>query len=69
MTIYNIFTENIFPNWNVNEKDVIGSGKYEYDQIGLPFLRDLSKTIYNYERKRPKKHQPKLDEFDLFGDR
>ena len=23
MTIYNIFTENIFPNWNVNEKDVI----------------------------------------------
>ena len=23
MTIYNIFIENIFPNWNVNEKDVI----------------------------------------------
>ncbi len=23
MTIYNIFTENIFPNWNVDEKDVI----------------------------------------------
>ncbi len=23
MTIINIFTENIFPNWNVNEKDVI----------------------------------------------
>ena len=23
MTIYNIFTENIFTNWNVNEKDVI----------------------------------------------
>ena len=42
----------------VNERDVIGSGKYEYDQIGLPFLRDLSKTIYNYERKRVKKHTP-----------
>jgi hypothetical protein len=51
----------------VNEKDVIGSGKYEYDQIGLPFLRDLSKTIYNFERNRPKKHQPKLNEFNLFG--
>lgn len=51
----------------VNEKDVIGSGKYEYDQIGLPFFRDLSKMIYNYERNRPKKHQPKLDEFNLFG--
>ncbi len=23
MTIYNIFTENIFPDWNVDEKDVI----------------------------------------------
>lgn len=23
MTIYNIFTENIFPSWNVDEKDVI----------------------------------------------
>jgi hypothetical protein len=51
----------------VNERDVIGSGKYEYDQLGLPFLRDMSKTIYNYELKRPKKHQPELDEFNLFG--
>lgn len=23
MTIYNIFTENIFPNWNIDEKNVI----------------------------------------------
>ena len=23
MTAYNIFTENIFPDWNVDEKDVI----------------------------------------------
>lgn len=23
MTVYNIFTENIFPDWNVDEKDVI----------------------------------------------
>jgi len=53
----------------VNERDVIGSGKYEYDQIGLPFLRDLSKSIYNYERNRPKKHKPDLKEFNLFGDR
>jgi hypothetical protein len=51
----------------VNERDIIGSGKYEYELLGLPFLRDLSKTIYNYERNRTKKHQPKLDEFNLFG--
>lgn len=51
----------------VNERDLIGSGKYEYDQSGLPFLKDMSKTIYTYERNRPKKHLPKLDEFNLFG--
>ncbi len=51
----------------VNERDVIGGGKYEYEVLGLPFLRDLSKTIYNYERNRTKKHLPKLDEFNLFG--
>ena len=51
----------------VNERDIIGSGKYEYDQLGLPFLRDLSKTIYNYELNRPKKHKPDLKEFNLFG--
>ncbi len=51
----------------VNERDVIGSGKYEYDQVGLPFLKDLSKTIYNFERNRPKKYEPKLSEFNLFG--
>lgn len=50
----------------VNERDVIGSGKYEYDQIGLPFLKDLSLSIYNYERNRAKKHEPDLKEFDLF---
>jgi hypothetical protein len=50
----------------VNERDAIGSGKYEYDQLGLPFLRDLSKAIYNYERNRTKKYFPELNEFNLF---
>ncbi|MBP7808078.1 MAG: serine hydrolase [Bacteroidia bacterium] len=51
----------------VNERDIVGGGKYEYELLGLPFLRDLSKTIYNYERNRTKKHLPNLDEFNLFG--
>ena len=50
----------------VNERDIIGSGKYEYEPLGLPFLRDLSLSIYNYEVKRPKKHKPDLTEFNLF---
>jgi hypothetical protein len=54
-----LLTASIF----VNEKNVIGSGRYEYDQLGLPFLRDLSLGIYNYERKRLKENVPDLEEF------
>lgn len=51
----------------VNERNVIGSGKYEYDQIGLPFFKDLSWCIYNYERKRSRENVPDLKEFsELF---
>ena len=50
----------------VNEKNVIGNGKYQYDLIGLPFLKDLSWSIYNFERKRTKEFVPDLTEFKLF---
>lgn len=49
----------------VNENGKIGSGKYEYDQLGLPFMKDLGWSIYNYERSRKKKHLPDLRDFDL----
>jgi hypothetical protein len=47
----------------VNERNIIGTGKYEYDQIGLPFLKDLSWCLYNLERKRKKEFEPDLREF------
>jgi hypothetical protein len=50
----------------VNEKNVIGNGKYQYDLIGLPFFKDLSWSIYNFERKRSKEYLPDLSEFKLF---
>jgi hypothetical protein len=52
----------------VNERNTFGSGRYEYDQIGLPFLKELSWCIYNYERTRKKENEPDLKEIrDLFG--
>jgi hypothetical protein len=48
----------------VNERNVIGSGKYEYDQLGLPFMRDLSWALYNYDRNRERKNMPDLSEFE-----
>ncbi len=50
-----------------NEKNVVGSGRYEYDLIGLPFIQEVSKCLNNYELKRKKEHLPNLDEFNLFG--
>lgn len=46
----------------VNERGKF-NGKYEYDSIGLPFLKELSWCIYNHERKRKKIFEPDLKEF------
>ena len=32
-----------------NSSEVVGNNRYEYDTIGLPFLKDLGRIIYNYE--------------------
>lgn len=47
----------------VNEKNTIGSGKYEYDKIGLPFLKELSWSLYHFEKKRVKDFEADLTEF------
>jgi hypothetical protein len=49
-----------------NEQGIVGSGRYEYDQVGLPFLKELSNGIYWYERQRKRAYMPKLDEFNFF---
>ncbi|MES2680449.1 MAG: serine hydrolase [Bacteroidota bacterium] len=47
----------------VNENGRIGSGKYEYDQLGLPFFKDLGLSLYKYERQRKRLFRPDLEEF------
>ncbi|MFA6597592.1 MAG: serine hydrolase [Ignavibacteriaceae bacterium] len=39
----------------VNEDGVFNDDKYEYDQIGLPFLANVGKVIYKYELGRKNK--------------
>ena len=50
----------------VNERDIIGTGKYEYDKLGLPFLKDLGNLLYDTEKARKVDYKPDLTEFDLF---
>lgn len=47
----------------VNKDGIFNDNKYDYQEIGLPFLANLGKVIYNYELKRPRKHLPDLSRF------
>lgn len=47
----------------VNSDEIFNDDKYEYDQTGLPFLRNLGRVIYNYELSRPRKYKPDLSRF------
>ena len=43
-----------------NEDGILNDDKYDYDTIGLPFLKHLGEVIYEYETRRPKKILPDL---------
>lgn len=49
-----------------NSRNSFGSGAYEYESVGVPFLKELSTEIYKYESKRRKTYEPDLTEFDLY---
>lgn len=51
----------------VSERNIVGNGKYEYDQIGLPLFKDLSLLLYKTEKARKKKFEPDLKEFEFFA--
>ncbi|MBI3502159.1 MAG: serine hydrolase [Bacteroidetes bacterium] len=49
----------------VNSDGILNDGKYEYNEIGFPFLANLGRTIYEYEKKRKRENIPDLSEFQL----
>lgn len=46
-----------------NENETFNDDTYEYEEIGLPFLRDLGMAIYEIELARERKHAPDLGRF------
>ncbi|MBS1652368.1 MAG: serine hydrolase [Bacteroidetes bacterium] len=50
----------------LNKHNSFGSGIYEFNEIGLPFMKELSLNLYAFEKKRHKKHLPDLNEFNLY---
>jgi len=37
-----------------NEDEIFNDNKYEYDELGFPFMKHLGEVIYNYELGRKK---------------
>jgi hypothetical protein len=49
----------------VNEDEVLNDNRYDYDQIGHPFLYELGQTIYRFELKRKRAFRPDLSGFKI----
>jgi len=48
-----------------NENQTLNDDTYEYESIGLPFMKRLGEVIYNYELKRERLHSPNLSNFKI----
>jgi hypothetical protein len=48
-----------------NEDEIFNDGKYEYESVCYPFLKNLGKAIYTYELARKHKNPPDLSKFLL----
>jgi predicted alpha/beta superfamily hydrolase len=49
----------------VNADQIFNDDKYEYDAIGLPFLANLGRVVYEYEKTRPRKYPANLEKFKI----
>jgi len=48
---------------STNIDGVFNDGVYNYESLGLPYLRQLGSLFYQYELTRPRKHIPNLTNF------
>ena len=46
-----------------NSDGIFNDDKYDYDEVGFPFMKNLGKVIYDLELKRKKKVVPDLSKF------
>ncbi len=49
----------------VNRDQVLNDDKYEYDEIGYPFFKEIGEIIYEYDRNRKRNYKPKLNSFKI----
>jgi cell division protein FtsI/penicillin-binding protein 2 len=49
----------------VNENQILNDGVYEYDEVGIPFLAELGRAIFEYEIARERSHLPDLSRYQV----
>ena len=53
----------ISANIYVNRDGILNDNKYEYNETGYPFFKEIGEIIYNYELSRQRKFSPDLKAF------
>lgn len=48
-----------------NEDGIYNDGKYEYETVCYPFMKNIGKEIYKHELNRSKKHLPDLSKYKM----
>jgi hypothetical protein len=48
-----------------NSDGVLNDDRYDYEEVGWPFMYDLGQIVYQYELKRSRKFRPDLQRFNL----
>lgn len=54
---------------NCNSDGIYNDDKYDYINIGYPFMKNLGMLLYHHEANRRRQHEPNLDEFKLSYDK
>ena len=49
----------------VNSDAILNDDKYEYNERGYPFFKEVGDIIYQYELKRKRKYQPELKKLQI----
>jgi hypothetical protein len=52
-------------NIYVNSDGILNDDKYEYEETGYPFFKEMGNIIYQYELKRSRKYTPDLKDFQF----
>ena len=48
-----------------NEDGIINDDRYDYESVGIPFLKRLGQVMYEYEIQRKRARAPDLTEFKM----